>query len=56
MTADPQRRRIIVNQRQDYTNGDQIRADGVMSVTAERADGTTDTVVYAPTARAKAAR
>lgn len=52
--------RVIAVERQDYLGADQgrVRLDGngrpVMSVVTERADGSTDAVVFAPTATASA--
>lgn len=47
--------RIVMTEREDYLSGEDVRwVDGrpVASVRVERADGSNDCVVYAPTARA----
>lgn len=50
-----QRRKVTVNVREDYVNGDDVQTDAdgrpVMSTTVERDDGY-DTAVYAPCATA----
>lgn len=46
--------RHVVNEREDYVGGELVRTDGegrpVMSIVTERADGSNDCHVFAPTA------
>lgn len=58
MTPAGVRAKVTRTEREDYIGNELVRldADGrpVMSISTEREDGTTDTVVFAPTAQARA--
>jgi hypothetical protein len=48
--------KVVAHDREDYVGKEDVQLDGngrpIMSITTERADGTNDTMVFAPTARA----
>jgi hypothetical protein len=50
--------KVVAHDREDYVGKEDVQVDGngrpIMSITTERADGTNDTMVFAPTARAHA--
>lgn len=50
--------KVTLHDREDYVGDEEVQRDEngrpVMSVTVERADGSNDTAVYAPTATARA--
>ena len=48
--------KVVAHDREDYVGKEDVQVDGngrpIMSITTERADGTNDVVVFAPTAHA----